>query len=139
MEEERTNKQMDGQALIGKRKLVRLYASLLLISIYRIMIYHSNTETIDADKIIQQSVRMSLTIGLMYAIFKGKKWAKNGYSFCLVVSLIFGVFSWLSVINTVAIIPFVVLFVIYGYALYYFNFSPLFNAFFDHQRIGNVQ
>lgn len=60
----------------GRKRTILLAISVLLVSLNTIYYYHYVRPEIDTKKLIQQLVRFSLTIGLMYAIFIGKKWAR---------------------------------------------------------------
>jgi hypothetical protein len=66
---------MTNSALKGRNLTIRIFASVLLISIYVIVTYQILVDTADAKKLIQQIIRFSLTVLLMYFVFKGKSWA----------------------------------------------------------------
>jgi hypothetical protein len=61
----------------GKKRTQLLSVSILLISIYTIYSYHSFLPEIEMAKLIRQIIRFSLTIGLLYMIYKGKKMGKS--------------------------------------------------------------
>lgn len=127
---------MDELAKIGKRRTILISISLLIISIYTIYYYHSVRAEVDSIKLIQQIIRIFLTVGLLYAAYIGKKWAKIIIVILFsiaVLGAIFGIITTLELpfINTVTL--YVMIFV-YGNGISHFGFSKSYKAFFKYQN-----
>lgn len=79
----------------GRRNMLLVSASILLVSVHTIYFYHSVRPEIEEKKLIQQGIRFLLTIGLLTMIYQGKKWARIVLTvlFSLAVATaLFGVF-----------------------------------------------
>jgi hypothetical protein len=120
----------------GKRRTILISISVLLVSIHTIYFYHAVRPEIETKKLIQQIVRFLLTVGLLIAVFKGKKWAK------IVSIVLFSLAILRAIAAMVAIesgsfvnkIPLLVMIFVYTVAVYHFGFSKSFKAFFEHQN-----
>jgi hypothetical protein len=121
---------------IGKRRTILISISVLLVSLHTIYFYHAVRPEIETKKLIQQVIRFLLTVGLLIAVFKGKKWAE-------IVSIvpfslaILGALSGVVAIESgsfVNKVPLLVMIFVYSVAAYHFGFSKSFKAFFDHQN-----
>lgn len=115
----------------GRNGTIRIFASVLLISIHTIVTYQMQFEFIDTKKLIQQIIRFLLTILLMYFLFKGKKWAKIILTVLFSLSVVFALIG-LFTLPGPAKIPASVMIIIYGLAAYYLNFSLYFKAYFSY-------
>lgn len=120
----------------GKKKTILISMSIVLVSIHTIYFYHSVLTEIEIKKIVQQSIRFILTVGLLIMVYQGKKWAKNLSLVLFAVSILGGIIG-LATINVnsfVNKIPLIVMILIYSIALYHFGFSKGFKAFFEFQN-----
>lgn len=119
----------------GKKRTQLLSVSILLISIYTIYSYHSFLPEIEMAKLIRQIIRFSLTIGLLYMIYKGKKWAKVIgiilFSLAILVAL-FGILTTEAPLINKA--PLFVMVFVYSIAVYHFGISKSYQAFFEYQN-----
>ncbi|WP_040282056.1 hypothetical protein [Psychroserpens damuponensis] len=127
---------MDELAKIGKRKTLIISISVLIISIHTIYLYQSSRPELDSLKLTQQIVRFFLTVGLLYATYIGKNWARiiTVILFTLaVIGAIYGIISTLEVpiLNTV---PFYVMVLVYGKGISHFGFSKSYKAFSKYQN-----
>ena len=119
----------------GRIRTILISISILMVSLHSIYFYNSIIPEIESKKIIQQSIRFLLTIGLLIMVYKGKNWAR-------IVSIILywlGVLGGIVGLTTIASgvvnkIPFIVMILVYSSALYHFWFSKSFKAFFDDQK-----
>lgn len=116
----------------GKIMTIRVFASMLLISIYTIVTYNIVVPNVETTKLIQQIVRFSFTVLIMYFVFQGKNWAKNLMSILCGLAIIGGLIAIVSPINFVQKIPLIVMILIYSFALYHFNYSPSFKEYFNY-------
>lgn len=116
----------------GKIMTIRVFASMLLISIYTIVTYNILVPNVETKKIIQQIVRFALTVLIMYFIFKGMNWAKNIMSVLCAVAILGGLFAIFTPLSLIQKLPLLVLVLIYSFAFYHFNFSKSFKEYFNH-------
>jgi dolichyl-phosphate-mannose--protein O-mannosyl transferase len=134
---------MNELAKLGKKRTILISISVLLISIHTIYYYHSLRPEIDALMLIRQTIRFLLTVGLLYATYIGKKWAKIVTIILFSLALLGAIYAILTslelpFINT---IPFYVMIFVYGNGISHFGFSKSYNAFFEYQNWikGNTQ
>lgn len=126
---------MTNLAQIGRRRTLQISASILIINLVTIYIYHSSVPGVHTTKTITQIVRLLLTIGLLYSIYLGKKWAKILrlilFGIAAISAYIFILTSHLTIIKEV---PFYVMIFIYSDAVFHFGFSKSFKAFEQYQN-----
>jgi len=60
----------------GKRRTVRLSASILLLWVWSTCFYQSVQPEINFPKLFSQIVRFILTVLLLFFVYKGNKWAR---------------------------------------------------------------
>lgn len=129
---------MDDLIALGKRRTILVSISVLLVSIHTIYFYHVSMDEVDTKKIIQQSIRFLLTIGLLIMVYKGKKWARI---VAIVLFSLAGIAALISIVSInstlVSKIPLMVMTFVYGMAIYHFGFSKSFKAFYDQQQSIN--
>lgn len=123
---------------IGRNNTIRVFASMLLISIYTIVTYQLTVEFADTKKLIQQIVRFGLTLLIMYFVFQGKNWAKVTLTILCGLAVFLGVLS-LFALTWPAHIPIVVMIIIYSLAVYHLNVSASFKAYFDYLQDKNYE
>ena len=106
-----------------------------MVSLHSIYFYNSTIPEIESKKIMQQSIRFLLTVGLLIMVHKGKNWARI-VSIVLFSIGVLGAIVGLASITTSLVnkIPFIVMILVYSVALYHFWFSKSFKAFFDYQK-----
>lgn len=120
---------------LGKKRTILISISILLVSIHTIYFYHSVRPEIETKKLIQQLVRFSLTFGLLYAVYKGKKWAKT-LSIILFSLALLGALVAVGTIDKPFInkVPLFVMIFVYSMAIHHFGFSENYKAFFNFQN-----
>ena len=121
---------MNAIAKKGKSYTIRVFASVLLISIYTIVTYNIVLENVETKKLIQQIIRFGLTILLMYFIFKGKKWAVVVFTILFSIGVIIALVALFGGLPFLSKIPLLVMTIIYLAAVYLLNFSRSFKAYF---------
>jgi len=120
---------------IGKIRTILISISIIYISIYTIYLYQIVKPEIDVKKLIQQFIRLLLTLGLLVATYKGKNWAKITSSILFsVAAIIASIEIFASPGTFITKAPFIVMFVIYSLAIYHFWFSESYKAFFNYQN-----
>ncbi|MBF6640839.1 DUF4240 domain-containing protein [Flavobacterium sp. J49] len=126
---------MNVLAEIGKKNTILISISIVLVSIHTIYFYHSVRPEIETEKLIQQLVRLLLTIGLLIAVYKGKNWARI-LSIVLFSIALLGALIGLGTFATPFInkIPLLVMIFVYSMAIYHFGFAKSFKEFFEHQN-----
>jgi len=119
----------------GRKRTIQISLSILLVSIHTIYFYHAGRPEIETKKLVQQSVRFLLTVGLLIGVYRGLKWAK------IVSMILFSLAILGSSIGAVIIdvpfpnrIPMIVMFIVFSLALYHVGFSKSYNAFCDYQN-----
>lgn len=126
---------MDELIRIGKKRTILISISILLVSFHAIYLNQSSLPDFDSKKLLQQSIRFLLTVGLLFMVYKGKEWARNLllilFSLALIVAL-FSIFTLNTPIQNK--VPFMVMSFIYAAAVYHFGFSMSFKAFFNSQN-----
>lgn len=131
---------MNVNAQKGKRQTILISISILLVSLHTIYLYHAVRPELETGKLIQQSIRFLLTVGLLYAAYIGKQWAK----FLLLV--LFGLALAMILVSLftlegsmLAKLPLLVMITVFSIALYHFGFSENFKAFFEYQNRENAE
>lgn len=130
---------MNEEALKGRNLTIRVFLSVLLISVYTIVYYQLMVKNIDAKKLTQQIIRLGLTILMMYFIFKGKTWAKTTMSVLLSLAILVGIVSLFMPLTIAGMIPLIVMLFIYFLALYHLNFSVYFIEYFKYLKSKNSE
>lgn len=124
----------------GKKKTIQISISILLLSLFTI--YNDQTlysrqikPEIDTRKLIHQIIPFLLTAGLLYALYKGKKWAKTIFLIIFTIA-IFGLLGFVSRMegSLVAKTPYFVMLFIFSLAVYHFGFSESYKAFSNYQN-----
>ena len=120
---------------LGKKRTLLISISILIVSIHTIYLYHIVRPEIDIKKLIQQIIRFGLTFGLLYAVYKGKKWAKVTSLILFSLALLIALFT-LGTIDSPFVnkIPLLVMIIVYSTAIYYFGFAKSFKAFYEFQN-----
>jgi prepilin signal peptidase PulO-like enzyme (type II secretory pathway) len=125
-------------AEIGKKRTILISISILLVSIHTIYFYHSVRPEIETKKLIQQIIRFSLTVGLLYLIYIGKNWARILSIILFSIGAIGAVISLFTIeIPVINKIPIIVMMLVYSIAIYHFSISRSFKEFFEYQNNRN--
>ncbi|CAM1344292.1 hypothetical protein [Tenacibaculum amylolyticum] len=129
---------MDYLAELGRKRTILISISILLITIHTIYYSNSLQLEIKTTRIIGQAVRFFLTAGLLIMIYKGKSWAKIVGLVLFSLGAIGALFGLImiegSFLNKT---PLLVMFFIYSVAIFHFNFSVSFKAFYNYQNSLN--
>lgn len=126
---------MNSLAKTGKQRTILISISIILFSLYIIYAYHSAFETIIIKKLTQQLIRLSLTIGLLVLVYKGKEWAKNLAVVLFSLGTVFSIIAiFMEEVSLISKIPLMVIVFIYSIAIYHFGFSKSFKEFFKYQN-----
>lgn len=126
---------MNELSKLGQRRTILLSISVLLVSVYTILLYHFGRPELENKKVIQQVVRFTLTVGLLVMVYKGKKWAK-------IISIVLFALGFLTALvgfltlQTPLInkIPILVMMFVYVMSIYHFGFAHSFKAFNKYQN-----
>ena len=121
-------------AIKGRNLTIRIFVSVLLISIYTIVTYQIVVDTADSKKLIQQIIRFSLTALLIYFVFKGKQWAVTVFTVLFSLGIIMSFVSLFSTAPLASKIPLIVMTIIYSLAVYHLNFAKSFKEYFAYLK-----
>ncbi|WP_116790136.1 hypothetical protein [Flavobacterium psychrotrophum] len=122
---------MNHLQITGRNITIRIFAGILLISIFTIVTYQLPLEFLDTKKLIQQIVRFGFTILIMYFVFQGKNWARVMLTILCTLAIFLGIIS-LFVLTWPAHIAILLMILIYGMAVYHLNASVSFKAYFKY-------
>lgn len=119
----------------GRKRTIQISLSILLVSLHTMYFYHAGRPEIETEKVIQQSIRFLLTVGLLVGVYRGVKWMK------IAAMVLFAMATVGSLIGVALIdapfpdrIPLMVMFVVFSLALYHVGFSKSYKAFFHYQN-----
>ena len=119
----------------GKYRTILISISILLVSLHTIFFYNSVFKEVENKKIIQQSVRFILTIGLLVMVYKGKNWARVISIILFSIAVIGAVVGIVSIEKDLLVkTPLFVMTFVYSMAIYHFGFSQSFKAFVSSQN-----
>jgi len=120
---------------VGRKRTIIIAISILLVSIHTIYYYHSFRPEIETKKLVQQIIRFSLTVGLLYMIYKGKTWAIIIATILFSLAILGALFAiFTTEVSLISKIPFFVMIFVYSMAVYHFAISKSFKAFTEYQR-----
>ena len=129
---------MNELAKKGKYRTLLVFLSILLVSIHTIYFYHSVRPEIETKKLIQQIIRFCLTVGLLYLIYIGKNWAKNLAIILFILAIIGAIYGVLNFETPIIIkSPFIVIIIVYSFAIYHLQFSKSFKEFITFHQTKN--
>lgn len=129
------NRHMTELAKKGKMDTIRIFASVLLISIYTIVTYNIVVDQVESKKLIQQIIRFCFTLLLMYFVFKGKKWAVIVFTILFSIGALLAAFAIFQNAPFPNKIPLIVMLLIYSLAVYHLNFSKGFKEYFNYLSV----
>lgn len=119
---------------IGKKRTILISISILLVSLHTIYFYYSIRPDLETKKLVQQIIRFLLTAGLLFAVYKGKNWAKITLLILLSIAVVGAIVAAVtleqSIINKV---PLFVMIFVYSMAIYHFSVAKSFKYFFGKQ------
>ncbi|MCC9061843.1 MULTISPECIES: hypothetical protein [Flavobacterium] len=126
-------------AKIGKKQTLFVFICILIISLYSTYIYQSYQSEIDIKNLISGITRFFLTIGLLYLVYIGKKWAKVVTIVLFSIANVILIISLFSIdISLINKAPIIIMTVVYSFSLYHFTISKSFKAFFEYQNNKNT-
>lgn len=125
--------EMSQSARIGRKRILLLFASMLILSITNIYNYQ-DTFGGDISKLYQQIIRFVLTVLLMWAILEGRRWAKILMTVLLTLAIILGIYAFFIPSTLNQMIPFIVMIFIYTLAVCYLNFSEDFKEYLEFKK-----
>ncbi len=125
---------MDELIQTGKKRTILLSISILLVSLTTIYLYHSAQDSIETKKLVQQIVRFAFTLGLLFAIYYGKNWARILAIILFSLALLGALFGLAVPGDCANKIPLLVMIFIYGLGIFHFGFAQSFKAFFHSQQ-----
>lgn len=129
---------MNELAKKGKYRTLLVFLSILLVSIHTIYFYHSVRPEVETKKLIQQIIRFCLTVGLLYLIYIGKNWAKNLAIILFILAIIGAIYGVLNFETPIIIkSPFIVIIIVYSFAIYHLQFSKSFKEFITFHQTKN--
>jgi presenilin-like A22 family membrane protease len=121
----------------GRKRTILISISIVLVSIHTIYFYHAVRPEIETKKLVQQAIRLLLTIGLLIAVYKGKKWAKITSIILFSLALLSALIGLVTLESPIVVkIPLIVMIIIYSIAIYHFGFAKSYKAFFEYQNSG---
>lgn len=118
----------------GKLKTMIIFFVLIGLSIASMVFSHLTFRSFTIKEVTKELIRFCLEIGLYYAIFNGKKWARTLITILYAISILISFLAILSFGNPIVTVTFMVLILAYGYAIYFFNGDKDFKIFFELQK-----
>lgn len=125
---------MNEKAVKGKSRFISFSISVLLISLFTILLYQQNVENIPTSKYFSQGVRFVLTGALLYQVYLGKLWAKKVMIVLLLLGSLWGILALMTFPTMMALIIFGSMIFTYCYFIYFLYMSEDFIAFFEYQN-----
>lgn len=120
---------MNDLARKGKIFTIRVFASVLLLSLYIIVSYNIIIDNMEVGKLIQQIIRFGLTLLLMYLILKGKSWAIFALTVLSIISAIGALISLFGEFPLLGKGLFLTILLIHSLVIYHLNFSKSFKEY----------
>ena len=124
----------------GKKRTILISMSILLVSLHTIYFYHAVMPEVETKKLVQQIIRLLLTVGLLVYVYKGKKWARI-VSIVLFSLGVLGALTGLFLLESKPLInktPLLVMLFVYAIAIHHFGFSQSFKAFYNYQNASKL-
>jgi hypothetical protein len=122
----------------GRRKTLTVIFALIGFSILISVFSQLMSQTSSQQKMSQDIIRLILEIGLYYAIFLGKNWAR------IIMTILFSLGIFISVVSMISLFGktpgafiMLILVIVYGFAIYFFNLDKDFKSFFENQKTYN--
>ena len=116
----------------GRKRTILISISILLVSIHTIYFYHVIRPEIETKKLTQQLIRFALTVGLLYAVYRGKKWAINISIVLFSLALLAAILGIVTIDGPISNkIPMLVMIFVYSMAIYHFGFAENFKAYYQ--------
>jgi hypothetical protein len=119
----------------GRKKTLMVIYLIIGLSLSVIILSHLTFKPLNAKEITKELIRLGIEIGLFYAIFIRKNWARIFMVVLFMLGLLGSIFSMIALLgkSPFAFISLILIFV-YGYATYYFIADKDFNTFFEYQE-----
>lgn len=138
IKQEIENKKEKELAEVGRKKTMNVFYLLIGLSISVIIFSHLTFKPLNLKEITKELIRLAVELGLFYAIFRGKYWAKALMTILFSAGIIFSFISMIILLgrSSFALI-FLILIYVYGFAVYFFNTDKDFKNFFFYQKKHN--
>lgn len=121
----------------GRNQTLIMVIGVIMVSLSTIILYQSGLPEMDTKKLGQQIVRFVLTVGLLWMVYNGKKWAIIVMIILFALGVLLGISSLFTVdgpMNNKMLLVFMI--VVYALSIYHLGFSESFKAFRDYQNRG---
>jgi predicted neutral ceramidase superfamily lipid hydrolase len=115
----------------GRTTTLSLFASVVLISLYVLVVYHLAVRPIQVSKVVAQLIRLVLTIYLLYQVYKGKRWAVTITTVLFTLAAFVGLLPLTTPGPLETKIPLLAMVFIYGFGVYHFTLSKNFKAYIE--------
>lgn len=128
------NQEMTTEMMRGKKKVIFLIVSIIVFSIASQIIALATFKQFTVGRFYLAILRLLLEIGLLWAVYSGRAWARYVSVFIFSISLIFILVFSIPLIKAslLGLVMFPV-FILYGYALYLLLWDKDFLSFFEYQ------
>lgn len=138
-EKEKLKELSKGNIEKGKKKAIVVFSFLISLSVSMIMISHFTFKPLSENEIIKEVLRIGFEIGLFFAIFNGKNWAKVILTILILLGIILSIAPMITLINESSLgWLMIILIAIYGYTLYFINGDKDFLEFFKYQQKNRI-
>ena len=128
-------KNLKQRAGIGKKKALQLFYILMGLSLVITIFSFLTHKSLTTQELVREVVRFTFTIGLCYAIYLGKSWAKVVTIVLFAIALLLLLFGLIALINDSPFaLTLLIPITIYSYAVYFLTADKDFAAFFKYQR-----
>lgn len=119
----------------GRKKTLKVFYLMIGISISVMTISFLTFKQLNATEIVKVLVRLGFEVGLFFAVFAGKNWARTVLTILYIIGILISLFTMFAIIDKSPIgFVMLILVLIYGFAVYFFNVDKDFKSFFDYQR-----
>ena len=119
----------------GRKKTLNVFYILIGLSISVIVFSHLTFKPVNSKEIFKELLRFGLEIGLYYAIFIGKNWARVLMTILYIVGIVISIFSMIALLDKSPVgLILLILICVYGFAVYFFNADKDFKTFFEYQK-----
>lgn len=120
---------------IGRKRTILISISILMVTIHTIYYYHAIWPEIETKKLVEQGIRLVLTMGLLIFTFQGRKWARITSIVLFSLATLGAIAGVVTMAGSFANkIPLLVMIFVYSMSIYHFGFSKYYKAFFESQN-----
>jgi hypothetical protein len=128
------NLELSDEIKRGKKKLINFIVFFIILSIASKIFAYSTFNTFTVGGMYKTVIGFILEIGLLYAVYLGRAWAKYILVLLLAIGLLFGLIQTIPLLKVtlLGLIMFP-LFILYAYGLFLLLVDKDFSSFFDYQ------